>query len=84
MPVFSGTFKITQDATVSVAPEFIRSVHSHGRTEKPMELDGTLFYQACDDTKCFLPDKVPLSWRLTIMPLDLQRASEGIRHPGDP
>jgi hypothetical protein len=83
-PVFSGTFRITREATISAAPELIRSLRASGGREREMEVRGTLFYQACDDTKCFLPEKVPVSWQFTGIPLDTNRASEGIRHPGDP
>lgn len=84
MPVFSGTFSITQDVTVSAAPEFIRNLRAIGSGGKVIELRGTLFYQACDDKKCFLPEKVPVSWPFTVMAPDLKRASERIRHPGNP
>ena len=82
MPVSSGTFRMVQQVTVSVAPEFMSSLRGNGAAGKPLSLSGTLFYQACDETKCFLPEKVPLSWQFTAVPLDLQRASENIRHSG--
>ena len=84
MPVFSGTFRITQDVTVSVAPEFIRALRAAGETGKAVGVHGTLHYQACDDKKCFLPESISLAWSLTVMPPDMKRASEGIRHPGNP
>jgi len=85
MPVFSGKFKITQDVTVSADERFIRILFSSKNgAGKEVTLTGTLFYQACDDTKCFLPEKVALSWRFTAVPLDVKRSSEAIRHAGDP
>jgi len=84
MPVFSGTFRIAQDVTVSVSPEFIRALHAAGDAGKGIAVHGTLHYQACDDKKCFLPESVSFSWPLTVMPPDLKRASEAIRHPGNP
>ena len=84
MPVYSGTFRIAQEVTVSAAPEFIRALLSSGEAGKLIDIRGTLFYQACDDKKCFLPERVAVSWSLTAMPLDLKRSSEAIRHPGDP
>ncbi len=37
-------------------------------------LTGRLDYQACDDVVCFTPASVPLSWTITVEPLDRQRA----------
>ena len=37
-------------------------------------LTGRLDYQACDDAVCFTPASVPLSWTITVEPLDRQRA----------
>lgn len=84
MPVFSGKFKIRQEFTVSTAREFTRSLRSDNNRGRPITLSGSLLYQACDATKCFLPEKVALSWRFLALSLDVNRASEGIRHPGDP
>jgi len=84
MPVFSGTFRIAQDVTISVAPEFIRALRAGGDAGKAVGVHGTLHYQACDDKKCFLPESISLSWQLIVMPPDLKRAPEAIRHPGNP
>jgi AhpC/TSA family protein/cytochrome c biogenesis DsbD-like protein len=84
VPVFSGTFRITQDVTVPASPEFIRNLRAAGSGGKPIEFRETLFYQACNDTICFLPEKVPVAWQFTPIPLDGKRASEAIRHPGNP
>jgi len=84
MSVFSGTFRIAQDVTISVAPQFIRALRSAGDAGKVVDVHGTLHYQACDDKKCFLPESISLSWPLTVMPPDLKRAPEAIRHPGNP
>ena len=37
---------------------------------------GTLDYQACDDRICYNPVSVPLSWTVTLMPLDTELSSE--------
>ena len=39
-----------------------------------LTLTGRLDYQACDDAICFNPASVPLTWTLTVSPLDRQRA----------
>ena len=40
-----------------------------------LTLTGRLDYQACDDKVCFNPVSVPLTWTLTVAPLDGQRAN---------
>ena len=37
-------------------------------------LTGRLDYQACDDEICFNPASIPLTWTITVAPLDRQRA----------
>ena len=39
-----------------------------------LTLTGRLDYQACDDRVCYDPASVPLSWTLTVSPLDRRRA----------
>jgi hypothetical protein len=77
VPVFEGTFRIRQDIKVSSAAEFSNSL---GTTGKTLPIHGTLHYQACDEKTCFLPTTVPVEWQLNVLPLDRQRAPEGIRH----
>jgi hypothetical protein len=51
VPVYEGNFRLLQDVVVSADRTFIGSV-----TEaKQFALKGTLFYQACDTVKCYLP-----------------------------
>ena len=38
-------------------------------------LTGTLEYQACDDTICYNPASIPLSWTLSLRPLVVERAA---------
>ena len=42
------------------------------RTE--LTISGTLDYQACDDTVCFTPQSVPLTWTIGLRALDRERA----------
>jgi hypothetical protein len=84
VPVFSGAFTISQDVTVSTDPSFTKEVRSAGNNRKTIIVKGVLFFQACDQVKCFLPDKVAVSWQFQAVPLDRKRSPEGIRHPGDP
>jgi len=77
VPVFEGTFRISQDVKVSSGAEFWGSL---GKDGKVFEISGTLEYQACDKTECFLPKSIPVKWQLQVSPLDRTRAPENIRH----
>ena len=42
-------------------------------------IEGSLRYQACDDTKCYLPETIPLKWTFRFEPHDSQRAPEELQ-----
>jgi hypothetical protein len=77
VPVFEGTFRISQDVRVSSSAEFWGSL---GKDGKVFEISGKLEYQACNKTECFVPKTVPVKWQLQIVPLDRTRAPDDIRH----
>ena len=77
VPVFEGKFRITQDATVTTAQDFVRSLGGDGKT---ITLGGELRYQACDKTVCYPPTSVPLKWQLKVLPLDRKRSPDDIQH----
>ena len=79
VPVFEGKLRITQDVMVteSKAGDIVRSLVSAGKT---ISITGVLSYQACDDRVCYPPASVPVMWSLQVLPLDLKRSPEAIRH----
>jgi hypothetical protein len=77
VPVFDGTFRISQDVRVSSSSEFWGSL---GKDGKVFTIEGRLEYQACDKTICYLPTSVPVKWELRVFPLDRTRAPVNIRH----
>ena len=77
VPVFEGTFRVSQDVQVATAAEFSGALGADGKT---LTVAGKLEYQACDKSICFLPVSVPVQWQLQVLPLDRQRAPEDIRH----
>jgi len=77
VPVFEGTFRISQDVRISSAADFESSLGTEG---KSFTIRGKLEYQACDAQACFLPISVPIQWQLRVMPLDRHRAPENIQH----
>ena len=77
VPVFDGTFRIRQDVMVNSGSEFAASLGKDGKT---FTISGKLEYQACDQTKCYLPTSLPVQWQLQVSPLDRVRAPENVRH----
>jgi hypothetical protein len=77
VPVFEGTFRITQDVQVSTGSGFWGSLGKDGET---FTMTGKLEYQACDKTMCYAPTSVPVKWQLKVLPLDRTRAPVDIRH----
>jgi len=77
VPVFEGKFLIHQDVQVATGANFGKSLGADGRT---ISVTGKLEYQACDSKICFLPTSVPVEWHLQLLPLDLQRAPDDIKH----
>src|SRR6202008_2549107 len=76
VPVYEGNFRLLQEVVVSADKTFISSV-TQART---ITLKGTLFYQACDSVKCYLPHKSDVSWDVRVITLDEERAPKAIRH----
>ena len=77
VPVFDGTFRITQEVKVSSGAEFWGSLGKDGRN---FTIAGKLEYQACDRTTCYMPASIPVKWQLHVDPLDRTRAPAEIRH----
>lgn len=77
VPVYEGTFRISQDVKVNSGSAFFGSLGKEGRT---ITIAGKLAYQACDTRTCFFPTSVPVKWNLHVFPLDRTRAPVEIRH----
>jgi hypothetical protein len=77
VPVFEGTFRISQDVKVDSGSAFWGSLGKDGQL---FNITGKLEYQACDKTICYLPTSVPVKWQLKVFPLDRTRAPVEIRH----
>jgi len=71
VPVYQRPFTLLQEAVVSGEPEAAEALAEIDA----VTLSGTLDYQACDDTLCFDPVSVPLSFTLDVETLDRQRAN---------
>jgi AhpC/TSA family/Disulphide bond corrector protein DsbC len=69
VPVYRKPFTLLQELVLEGTPEAQKAL----RGRESLTLTGTLDYQACDDTLCFTPASVPLSWTLTLRPLVFER-----------
>ena len=75
VPVFHGSVRILQDITLSPR---LPGYDQPDVTE--LEIPVTFSYQACDDTVCYLPTELPVTFKLELLPHDGKRAPEEIRH----
>jgi hypothetical protein len=64
--VYSKPFRLIQDVTILATAEVQKVL----ATMATVTIAGTLEYQACDDTVCFNPARVPLSFNVAVKPLD--------------
>jgi hypothetical protein len=77
VPVYEGTFRVSQDVKVSSSAAFWGSIGDDG---KVLNITGKLEYQACDKTMCFVPTSIPVKWQIKVFPLDRTRAPVSMRH----
>ena len=71
VPVFQQAFRIVQDVTIDASAGGQAAL----KETAALTISGTLAYQACDDTLCFTPQSVPLSWSVNLRQLDRERAT---------
>ena len=67
--VFDRPFRIIQDVMIDAS----RDMEAMLQNQATLTIKATLDYQACDDTVCFTPQSVPLSWNVGLKPLDRER-----------
>jgi AhpC/TSA family/Thiol:disulfide interchange protein DsbD, N-terminal len=68
--VYQRPFRIVQDVLIDASPQTQTAL----KDAASMTIKGVLSYQACDDKLCFTPQSVPLTWKVTLRPLDRERA----------
>ena len=78
VPVYEGRFRLTRDLTIGQSQE-IRPVTGSG---SELVVEGSLRYQACDETMCYPPQTVPLRWMFRVEPHDTRRAPAELQRPG--
>ena len=75
VPVYQEPFTLLQEVIVEASTEAIEALTG----VDALTLTGRLDYQACDDRICFEPASVPLTWTLTVDPLDRQSTGRTAR-----
>ena len=68
--VYKNRFRLIQDLSLSAAPDARKAL----ATTTTMTITGTLEYQACDASTCYLPKRVSLSHSVRVRQLDTERA----------
>ena len=68
--VYQQPFTVVQEVTLSGSDEAQKALE--GR--ESLTIEGTISYQACDDTICYNPTTIPVSWLMTLRSLDRVRA----------
>jgi hypothetical protein len=61
--VYSKPFRIVQDVTIAATPALRTRARTPGAV---VTINGTLRYQACDDTICYVPVNVPVAWTVPL------------------
>jgi len=64
--VYSKPFRLVQDVTILATPDAQKLLAG----VSTVTLTGTLSYQACDEKVCYTPATVPVSFTLSVKPLD--------------
>ena len=68
--VYQRPFRIVQDVMIDASPEGQATL----KDTPSLTITGVLDYQACDDTVCFTPQSLPLTWAVSLRQLDRERA----------
>jgi hypothetical protein len=70
VPVYQGRLRLVRDITVGNDKK-LKPVLGTG---DELTVEGAFRYQACDDRMCYVPQTVPLKWRLHVEAHDRERA----------
>ncbi len=76
LPVYSRPVRVSIDAALVSRLDMAPLLESG----EPLVIRGTIHLQACDDRVCWPPQTFPLEWRFPIIPPDLERSPESMRH----
>ncbi len=61
-PVYEGHFRLVRDVTIGPDNVIEPLVAQNGK----LTIEGTFRYQGCDDTMCYMPETLPITWTLAV------------------
>ncbi len=64
--VYQKPFRLVQDVTIRATPDAQKRLAS----QSSVTISGRFEYQACDDQLCYMPQSVPVTWKLALRPLE--------------
>jgi hypothetical protein len=64
--VYQKPFRLVQDVTIRATPEVQKQLAGQSN----LTITGRFEYQACDDKLCYMPQSVPVTWKLALRPLE--------------
>jgi peroxiredoxin len=71
VPVFQKPFTLVQELVLEGTPD----AQAAFKGKESLDLTGSLDYQACDETTCFNPVSLPLTWTVSLKTLVTERPS---------
>jgi hypothetical protein len=69
VPVYQKPFTLLREVVVEGSPQAQAAL----KGKETVTISGSLDYQACDDTICYNPGSLPLSWTVSLRPLVFAR-----------
>jgi hypothetical protein len=75
VPVYTGRFELSREVVIG-QPKEVKGALSPDGT---LRISGSLRLQACDETKCYVPEELPLSWIFRYEPHDSARVPAEFR-----
>jgi hypothetical protein len=69
VPVYEKPFTLVEEVVLEGHPQAQAAL----KGKDSLVLTGTLDYQACNDTLCFNPASIPLTWTLALRPIVTER-----------
>ena len=75
VPAYQGHVRLTREITIANADGLKAAADASGT----LTVEGSLRYQACDDTMCYIPETLPVEWKLKVETLDATRAPAELR-----
>jgi len=81
VPVYEGSFRLVAEVRFAAKPEDLQHLENE---QGELVIKGSFRYQACDDKVCYLPETVPLEWKVRLEAHDRTRVPEELRRKTSP